>query len=246
MLLGEELILLLLDDDSGRWLVPRRAVRRAARVALVVELLARRAISLDDDGLLVPGLPGATGGDPVLDSAATQVAGHRPQELTEPDRRELRVLVERLRGRGVLRRGYLWWRRHLPRDGHPEAGVRARLLEALTVRLRPDRHTALLVAIVFEMDLLARLFPDHDPTALAMRAATITSQLRDDAHYFPSTLEQDAAGRDGLGLSGLADGAGTILDGVGAALEALDLMVTAGRLLLAPVRVVFRLLGDLP
>lgn len=245
MLLGEELILLLLDDGSGRWLVPRRAVRRSVRVALVVELLARRAIALDDDGWLVPGLAAATGGDPVLDAAARQVAGHRPHELAEPDRRELGLLVARLRGRGVLRRGHLLRGRHLPRDPHPESGVRARLLEALTVRLRPDRHTALLVALVYEMDLLARLFPDHDSTALAMRAATTTSQLREDAHYFPSTLEQDAT-REGHGLSGLADGAGTLLDGMGAALEVLDLMVQAGHLLLAPLRVVLRLLEDLP
>ena len=42
MLLAEELILLLLDDDSGRWLVRRRAVRQAVRVALVFELVADR------------------------------------------------------------------------------------------------------------------------------------------------------------------------------------------------------------
>lgn len=246
MLLGEELVLLLLDDESGAWLVPLRAVRRSVRVALVVELLALRAVSLDDAGVLVAGLPAATGGDPVLDAAARQVTGHSPQELARPDRREVGRLLARLRGAGVLRRGGLRRRRHLPRDGHPEAGVRARLLEALTVERRPDRRSALLVALVYEMNLVPRLFPDHpDAPALVRRGAAITAQLRDDAHYVPTTLGQDVAGHGSKGRVGWED-VGDALAATGEAMEVLDLMVQGGRLLLWPARVVLRLLEDLP
>lgn len=244
MLLGEELILLLLDDDSGTWLVPRRAVGRSVRVALVVELLALRAISLGDDGRIVAGLSAATGGDPVLDSAARQVVGHSPQELARPDKRELRLLLARLRESGVLRRGHVRRSRHLPRDPHPESGVRARLLEALTADRRPDRHTALLVALVNEMNLLPQLFPDHpDQPGLIGRASAITAQLREDAHYFPTTLGQDAATPQGAG--GLETTA-NVLGATGDALDALGIMVQGGRLLLIPARAVFRLLEDLP
>ena len=236
MLLGEELILLLLDDDSGRWLVPQRAVRRSVRVALVVELLALRAVSLDDAGALVAGLTAATGGDPVLDAAARQVAGHRPQELARPDRREVGRLLARLRDAGVLRRGHLLRSRHLPRDGHPEARVRARLLEALTVERQPDRRSALLVALVYEMNLIPRLFQDHpDLPALVGRGAAITARLREDAHYVPTTLGQDAASNGPSAWESAGD-----------ALEAVDLMIQGGRLLLMPARAVLRLLDGLP
>lgn len=243
MLLGEELILLLLDDDTGAWLVPRKAVRRSVRVALVVELLAQRAIALGDDGRLVAGLAAATGGDPVLDSAARQVVGHRPQELARPDRRELGLLLGRLRGAGVLRRGHLG-RRHLPRDPHPESAVRARLLEALTVQQRPDRHTALLAALAYELNLLPQLFPQHaDLPGLVRRAASVAAQLREDAHYFPTTLGQDAA--TATGKSRLDD-VGDAFAATGDALAVLDVMVQGGRLLLVPARAVLRLLDGLP
>lgn len=239
MSLGEELILLLLDDDSGEWLVRRRAAHRALRVALVTELLARRTLSLDDAGLLVLGLPATTGGDPVLERVARQVVGGTVSQAVEPGRRDLAELVGRLRSTGVLRRSRIRPYRHLPRDHHPEAGVRARLLQALTAPLRPDRHTALLVALVHELNLLQRLFPDRDTRPLSTRAETITSQLREDAHYFPTGLAEDSAHRTRADAS-------HVLDGVADALDALSVMVDVLRLLSLPARAVIRVLDDLP
>ncbi|MFX0538922.1 GPP34 family phosphoprotein [Ornithinimicrobium sp. Y1847] len=247
MLLGEELILLLLDDEKGTWLLPKRAVRRSVRVALVVELLARRTVSFDDDGNLVQGLSGTTDGDPVLDRVAKEIVDGSLVTAMEPGSRELPQLLSRLRSKGVLRRGHLLRRRHLPRDHHPEAAVRARLAEALGVRMRPDRHTALLVAMVYEMDLLGRLFPERDSLEMASRAATITTQLRTDAHYFPTTLEQDAKAGEGSAIGlGLADGAGDVLSGIGDALELLELVGNMIKLASLPIRAVGKILEDLP
>lgn len=244
MLLAEELVLLLLDDRSGRWLVRRPAVRAAVRVGLVVELLARRTLSFDDAGVVVAGLGGTTGGDPLLDTTARQVAGKPLATALEPDRGELPQLLRRLRERGVLRRAVLRRRRHLARDEHHEAAVRARLLEALTVRLRPDRHTALLVAIVSELGLLGTLFPDQDTAALAARAATITSELRTDLHYFPTTLEGEARTDDRAG--GRLDTAGDVLSGIGDALEVLDAVGSLLSLVSLPVRLAIRVLDGWP
>lgn len=244
MLLAEELVLLLLDDDSGRWLVRRPAVRAAVRVGLVVELLARRTLSFDDSGVLVDGLTGTTGGDPLLDATARQAAGQPLATALKPDRGELPQLLRRLRGRGVLRRAPVRRRRHLARDRHPEAAVRARLLEALTVRLRPDRHTALLVALVFELDLLGTLFPDQDRLALSTRAATITSELRTDLHYFPTSLEEEARVDDRSG--GRLAGAGEVLGGIGDALEVLDAVGDLLKLVSLPVRLAIRVLDGWP
>lgn len=241
MLLGEELILLLLDDDKGDWLVRRRAVPRAVRVALLVELLARRTVALDDHGVLVAGLSGTTGGDQVLERVAQDVQGKQVIAATGASERELTALLGRLRDRGVLRRRLLRRGRHLPRDHQPEAAARARVLEALQVQLRPDRHTALLVALVYELNLIDRLFPGQDHLALSMRAATITSQLREDQHYFPTTLEQDAEAR-----SRAADDPGLVLDGIGTAFEVLEAVGMLLELASLPLRVVGKILEGLP
>lgn len=241
MLLGEELVLLLLDDDRGTWLVRRRVLPRAVRVALLVELLARRTVALDDSGVLVAGLSGTTGGDQVLERVAKDVQGKQVIAATDAPDSEVRALLRRLRDRGVLRRGLLRRRRHLARDHQPEAAVRARVLEALQVELRPDRHTALLVALVYELDLLERLFPGRDHLALSMRAATITSQLREDQHYFPTTLEQDAAEQ-----ARAAGDPGLVLDGIGAAFEVLEAVGMLLELATLPLRVVGKILEELP
>lgn len=244
MLLAEELILLLLDDDSGQWLVRRRAVPQAVRVALVVELLARRAIALDDKGVLVPGLAGATGGDPILDATARAVYGRRPEKVWKPRPRELDGLLKRLRDKGVLRRGRRRRNRHLPVDQHPEARVRGRLIEVLQTDLRPDRHTALLVALVHELSLLPKLFPHLgvELTALSLRANAISTQLRTDSHYFDTTLAQDNQERTGNGL----DVAGEVLTGVGDVFEVLELMAGLVKVATLPMRVVARVLAELP
>lgn len=237
MLLAEELILLLLDDDSGRWLVRRRAVRQAVRVALVFELVADRALFVGGAGRLANGIPGMVDADPVRARVVAEAVGHRPEELTRPPRAETADLLRRLRERGVVRRSLLRPSRHLPRDAHPEAGVRARLLEALTVQLRPDRHTALLVAIVYELDLLGRLFPDQDTLELSLRAATIVSDLREDQHYGRTALEQEAARAAG-------DGSASTTSWVGDAMDVLDAMGNLLELVALPFRLA-RIIGDL-
>lgn len=241
MLLGEELVLLLLDDEKGTWLVRRRAVPRAVRVALLVELLARRTVALDDDGVLVAGLPGTTGGDQVLERTAQDVRGKKVLLATDAPEREVRSLLRRLRDRGVLRRGLVRRGRHLARDHEPEAAVRTRVLGALQEQSRPDRHTALLVALVHELGLVERLFPQHDHAALSSRAAAITRQLREDQHYFPTTLAQDAQTQ-----TRAAGDAGSTLDGITAAFELLDGVGTLLRLASVPLRVLGKILEGLP
>lgn len=237
MLLAEELILLLLDDDSGQWLVRRRRVHRAVQVALVVELLGRRRVALDDDGALVAGLSGTTGGDRVLESMAEDVVGAEPGRSITHRPGRTRALLARMRRAGLLRRSLLRRSRHLPRESSSEAQVRDRLRAALLGTLPPERHTALLVAIVFELDLLPTLLPEQDVPLMSARAAEISSRLREDQHYFPATSEED----DHHGL-----GPGDVLEGIGAALEVLDALSVMVRVVSLPVRVVLRVLGELP
>ena len=238
MLLAEELALLLLDDDSGDWLVHPAPVRRAVRIALVVELLGRRRLALEESGELSSDLPATTGGDPLLERVAAAVVGQRPQQLRRPPRREVREVLSRLRDQGALRRGRVRRGRHLPGPASREGSLRDRLLRVLREDRLADRHTALLVALTYELNLLPRLFPDQDVPALVHRAAQVEAQLRRDEHYFPTTLSLDARRT--------RTDAGDVLGGIGDALDGLSLLVDAGRLLGLPVRVALRVLGELP
>lgn len=215
MLLGEELVLLLLDDDSGRWLLDESVVRRAVKISLVVELLARRALALDDsDARLVAGLAGTTGGHPVLDRVVAQASGKELVPALRPERRELTALLAGLRDQGVLRRGTFRRGRHLPVQGHAEAAVRARVLEALGHDRQPDRHTALLIALLYDLNLLPVLFADQHVPTLVARAAGIRAELQADRHYVEGGLD-GASPREKLGPL-------DVLDGVGDALDALE------------------------
>ena len=235
MLLGEELVLLLLDDDSGRWLAPRQAVRGSLRVALVVELLARRALALDDEGRFAAGLSGGTGGDALLDRVAAQVVGKRPEELGQPGRGELEEVLRRLRDGGVLRRAPLRRSRHLPRDHHPETGVRTRLLAALQHPARPELRTALLAALAHELGLIPLIFtlPAAEVTALQARAAALTQELREGRHLVGG--QPDAGERESR----------SALDTVGDLADLLEVATALGglaRLAWIPLRALGRLL----
>lgn len=207
-----------------------------------MELLARRTVALDDAGTLVPGLAGTTGGDEILERVAREVVGKTVAQAIVPGTGELASLLRRLRERGVLQRGTLRRRRHLPRDHHHEAAVRARLLHVLSSSdSRPDRHTALLVALVHELDLVPHLFPGEENALLAQQAAAITLQLRADRHYFPTGLEDDGSRKDGG-----QDRSGSVLDGIGAAFELLQGVSDLVALVLVPVRLLGRILDALP
>lgn len=239
MLLGEELVLLLLDDEKGTWLVRRRAVPRGVRVAVLAELLARRTVAVDDSGTLVAGLSGTTGGDQILERAARDVVGKTVPEAILSPGGELKALLARLRDQGVLRRGTLRRSRHLARDHHHESAVRARLLQTLSSSdSRPDRHTALLVALVHELGLVELLFPGDQSRLLAQQAAAITLQLRQDRHYFPTGLE--GGDRDGQ------DRSGRVLDGTGSVFDALQGVGDLLSLIFVPLRLLGRILDALP
>lgn len=224
LLLAEELVLLLIDDEKGTWLTPRHTLAPVVRVALVAELLARRTLELDDDGRLVPGVTSATGDD-LLDRTRDRVSGHRVTDRRVSHHGEVRAVLSRLRERGTLRRGTVLRTRHLTRDTGPETRVRERLLSALTGAARPDTATALLAALVAELGLLPRLFPDQDASALTARAALITEELRASGDYHGSGVREAEEAR------AKAQRTGDLLDGAGDVLDLLHLIGASGRVL---------------
>src|SRR3712207_4998999 len=111
--LAEDLLLLLLDDASGRPVVDGTALDNALAGAILIELVQGGRVSeagpADDakDGRLLVRSAVPTG-DPVVDDALARLDAKDPvkgQRAVEIIAKKLRgTLLEQLAGRGVLRR----------------------------------------------------------------------------------------------------------------------------------------------
>lgn len=187
MLLAEELVLLVMDDDTGACLVRHDAAREAVATALIFELVLREVVRREGQGVLVrtagDGGPGAAStGDPILDLTADRIDGSRPadavQHLVEDDL--LDVILQRLVARGVLHDAELWSPGvHLPRDPDPEAAVRERVRSALVEGAEPTRHDAVLISLVHRLSLVPVVLPTSELQAAAVRAEKIAATARD-------------------------------------------------------------------
>jgi hypothetical protein len=165
-LIAEDLLLLLLDDESGK-LTNATFLDAGLGGALLVELaLGEQVEVVKGNGLWarakVRPTPAAAPSDPALAEALALVA---EKERTAQDlvgrlgkgRRE--PFFERLEAAGILQRqddrvmGLFPRRRWPTRDGAHEADVRRRLGDALLRGVMPENRTAALIAVLSAMDL---------------------------------------------------------------------------------------------
>ncbi|GAB3659016.1 hypothetical protein GCM10027596_16030 [Nocardioides korecus] len=174
-LIAEDLLLVLLEDESGKL---RHATFLDAGIggALLVELALAGQVEVRERSgfwsratvVPVPGAPAAT--DPVL-ADALAVIGERPRPaqdlVTRLGRRRREPLLERLAGRGILRRKDdtvmgLFTRTRWPMvDRHHEDEVRRALADALVRGVDPDPRTSALVSLLSALDLAAKVV-DHE------------------------------------------------------------------------------------
>jgi Golgi phosphoprotein 3 (GPP34) len=178
MLIAEDLLLLLLDDETGA----QRASMSSDTLmggALLVELAARGLVTLgpssskwrtEDDVLAIPG---AAASDPVLQESLARVAkkSRSAKELLDPLGKGVRdVLTDRLAERGVLHRkddkvlGLFSRTRWPAADSRHEADVRRRVDQALLHAQRPDQRTAALIALLLGVDELGIVCPEGRAT----------------------------------------------------------------------------------
>lgn len=179
--LPEEILLLLLDDESGRFLGPGLSTRlvqmepgsgRLSRSyalagAVLMELALRSRIDADRERLVL--VDATPTGERLLDHYLERIAAEPEQSTREwvstlsvdgPDIEA--TALDRLVERGILRREekrVLWvfkQRRYPMIDGVEEREVRARILELLRSDEIPSPHDAELVCLI-EM---CSLFPE--------------------------------------------------------------------------------------
>ncbi len=170
MLIAEDLLLLLLDDDSGK-LNHSTYLDTGIGGALLVELaLGEHVEVVKDSGMWarakVHPTTSAPPQDPVLVEALALVA---EKERTAQDlvgrlgKKRREPLLARLEADGILRReegkvlGLFPSTRWPAVDSGHEADVRRKLGDALVHGVQPDERTAALVALLSSLDLAQKV-----------------------------------------------------------------------------------------
>ncbi|MBT2409865.1 GPP34 family phosphoprotein [Streptomyces sp. ISL-12] len=168
--LGEQLLLLSLDDESGTAAEPAKVAPAVAAAALVELALARRIDVTDDMVTVVDATPL---GEPALDAALDAVVGRQEPGGTKDWIHRLRTdAVARARAsliaKGLVREekkkvlGLFPVRRYPEADGSVEAAVRQRLDAVVLSGAAPDERTASLVALLHGAKLHRLAFADAD------------------------------------------------------------------------------------
>jgi len=189
MLIAEDVLLLLVDDRTGRFLVDSTRLDNVLAGAVLVELATIERLGFPPEGsgvrrgrmvVVNPTPPG----DPVLDRALATVAASRPakpEKLIAKLRKRLRAtLLERLTAAGALRRSTRRVLGILPRtiwpagDSSHKRELRARLQDVLVAGATPDGRTAALVSLLAAVNAAHKVV-DGNKKAVRARAKDIAA-----------------------------------------------------------------------
>ncbi|MBO0847625.1 MAG: GPP34 family phosphoprotein [Nocardioides sp.] len=189
MLIAEDLLLLLVDDATGRFLVDSTKVDNVLAGAVLVELATTERLGFPPEGsgvkrgrlvVVDPTPPG----DPLLDRALATVAASRPaqpEQLIATLRKRLRAtLLERLSAAGALRRstrkviGILPCTTWPAADSSHKRELRADLQAVLVTGATPDSRTAALVSLLAAVNAAHKVV-DGDKKLVLARAKDIAA-----------------------------------------------------------------------
>lgn len=188
LLLHEEVLLVALHDEKGTCPQPNTDLAVAASVAY--ELLRAERVRLTEEKKpMLELVSDEPVGEPALDEALGAIADGKPKRLGwwverlggRPDLRH--ATAKGLIERGVLERkegGFfgLFGDRYPERDGAPEAGIHARVSQAVLTDGWVDDPTRALVAVLQAADLLGKVV---DRKSLRARKARVRELSEGDA-----------------------------------------------------------------
>ncbi|HEY5786682.1 MAG TPA: GPP34 family phosphoprotein [Microlunatus sp.] len=225
MVIADELLLLAIDDATGRNLAAGTNLDAALAAALLVELALSERISITpaEAGWREKGritvINTAPTDDPDLDAVLVKLEakdGQKVKNLISPmtwkpissglkDRR-LAALVHR--GTLTEQRTAVWGIRRYPTlDPAPEQEIRNRLLSALVDGLTPTERTVALVALLEATGILTKVFAEEDKKALKSRAKRLSEgdwaakAVKDVIAEMTAVMVAVSAGSDGGGGS---------------------------------------------
>ncbi len=182
MLIAHDLLLLLLDDDTGKSVSWLSQPDKALAGAVLVDLATRGLVDVSDDGKLVV-RAGDTPAEPALRRGLDLVRdkeGKKPDAVLGPLAKDLRdELADDLVSAGILRReerkvlGLFRTERLPSADDSYEATLRVRLGEVLAGTRAPDDRTGPVIALLHAMDALSQVLDLADKKAAKERAKEI-------------------------------------------------------------------------
>jgi hypothetical protein len=189
MLLAEDLLLLLLDDSTGKPVTDGTRIDHALAGAVLLELALSRRVDIAEanqaevkKGRLVYLDPSPTG-ESVLDDALASLAdkhGKKPENTLGPLGKGLRTrLLDNLAVRGILRRdegrilGIFPTTRWPADDSRHEHALRAKLHDVLVVGLTPDDRTGALISLLSAIDCLPKVVDAPNRRALKRRGKEV-------------------------------------------------------------------------
>ncbi|MFG1783509.1 GPP34 family phosphoprotein [Rhodococcus oryzae] len=187
-LLAEDLLLLLLDDESGKPLIDGTALPRALAGAVLLELalggLVRPAGEGEEvkKGRLVLS-EDAPPEDPILAGAVARIRESKPlkpeRAIEKIDQRLREALLQRIVDRGWVRESKGRLLGIFPTTVWPavdeshERAVRDELRAALVDGAAPTERTAALISLLSAVDAAAKVVTDGDRRAIKKRAKEI-------------------------------------------------------------------------
>jgi len=187
-LIAEDLLLLLLDDESGKPSADSTKLPRVLAGALVVELAMSGSLritgpdeQLEKDHVVVAGEPPE---DALLrrvfDLVATTSRPMKPQKVIEKSQKNLaKELAARLVAQGFVTEkqdkvlGLFPTTTWPARDTSREKVLRDALRSALVDGTTPEPHSAALISLVSAVDLTHKVITDADKKLLKKRAKEI-------------------------------------------------------------------------
>ncbi|MFF0818581.1 GPP34 family phosphoprotein [Rhodococcus sp. NPDC003318] len=189
-LLAEDLLLLLLDDETGKPVVDGSSVPRVLAGAVLLDLALDGVVEpADGSGAVKKGrlvLRDRTPPlDPILAHAVAQLRGSKPLKPEAAIEKLGKNLREAVLGR-VVERGWVHEAKGkllgiFPTKTWPsvdpthERVVRDRLRAALVDGATPEPRTAALIALLSAVDAASKVFPDEGKKAVRRRAKEIAN-----------------------------------------------------------------------
>jgi hypothetical protein len=189
-LLAEDLLLLLLDDDTGKPLVDGVVLPRVLAGAVLLDLTLDGVVEPSDGtGEVKKGrllLRERTAPlDPILAHATSQLRGSKPMKPEAAIEKLGKNLREAVLGR-IVERGWvheakgrllgIFPTKTWPAvDATHERVVRQKLQSALLDGVQPDSRTAALISLLSAVDAAPKVFPDAKKKAVRSRAKEIAS-----------------------------------------------------------------------
>ncbi|HEY8583389.1 MAG TPA: GPP34 family phosphoprotein [Capillimicrobium sp.] len=189
MLIAEELLLIALDDASGKEALSSSGygmLDYALAGALLLDLSLAEALEVRDGKVQATG----ASADPLLadalaavrESGKPRAAKHWVQRLPKALKPMRARIAERLVEAGVLREerskvlGLFSRTRYPEADPAPERELRARLEQTLVTGADPDPRTALLVSLLVPLDLVGKVVPKEAHRHARRRAKEVADQ----------------------------------------------------------------------